>query len=114
MTDETRLTMVFNNLISNAFKFSALYKEDPFIEISATITPENTTLRVLDNGIGIKQQYLNNIFDMFFRATDSNYGSGLGLYIAKEAVQKMGGEIIVESEYGSGTNFTITLANHSS
>lgn len=114
VTDETRLTMIFNNLISNAFKFSASYKENSFIEIKAEIMSEKVILKVSDNGIGIKQEYLSSIFDMFFRATDSNYGSGLGLYITKEAIQKMGGEIMVQSTYGEGTSFSIILPNYSS
>ena len=101
--------MIFNNLISNAFKFSAHYKEKSFIEIRAEIMSETAIFKVTDNGIGIKQEYLRNIFDMFFRATDSNYGSGLGLYITKEAVQKMGGQIMVESVYGEGTEFIISF-----
>jgi len=105
--------MIFNNLISNAFKFSAPYKENQFIDISAEIMSETVILKVSDNGIGIKQEYLNNVFDMFYRATDSNYGSGLGLYIAQEAVQKMGGKITIESKYEEGTSFTIILPNSS-
>jgi signal transduction histidine kinase len=110
-TDETRLTMVFNNLVSNAFKFAAPYKENSFIEITGTFSSTEATFTVRDNGIGIKQEYLGDIFGMFFRATDTNYGSGLGLYITKEAVEKLGGQITVESEYGEGTTFTVTLPN---
>ncbi len=113
VTDETRLTMIFNNLISNAFKFLAPYKKTSFIEINADIKPEIALIKVTDNGIGIQQEYLDQIFNMFFRATDRNYGSGLGLYITKEAVEKMGGTISVESDYEEGTSFTVTLPNNS-
>jgi signal transduction histidine kinase len=67
--------------------------------------------KVEDNGIGIRQQYLANIFDIFYRADENAKGSGLGLYIVKETVDKLGGQIQMQSEYGKGTTFTITVPN---
>ncbi|TAE48522.1 MAG: sensor histidine kinase [Cytophagales bacterium] len=64
-----------------------------------------------DNGIGIKEEYIKKIFDMFFRATDKGEGSGLGLYIVKQTIEKLGGSIEVKSEYGEGTLMTIHLPN---
>ena len=64
-------------------------------------------LAITDNGIGIERSRIDRIFDMFYRATESAKGSGLGLYIVKETVERLGGEIKVESEYGKWTRFTL-------
>ena len=64
-----------------------------------------------DNGIGISQENLNRIFEMFFRATEQSDGSGIGLYIVKNAVEKLGGQISVASKQGEGTRFNIILPN---
>jgi signal transduction histidine kinase len=64
-----------------------------------------------DNGIGIAADLVPRIFDMFYRATEKSEGAGLGLYIVKETVDKMGGKISVDSKLGEGTTFTISLPN---
>jgi signal transduction histidine kinase len=64
---------------------------------------------VADNGKGIPPQHQGRIFDMFYRASDDTKGSGLGLYIVKETVGKMGGNIEVCSAVGAGSTFTIRL-----
>jgi signal transduction histidine kinase len=64
-----------------------------------------------DNGIGIDKAYISKVFDMFFRATQNNDGAGLGLYIVREAVEKLKGEIVIESEIGIGTSFKIQVPN---
>jgi signal transduction histidine kinase len=66
---------------------------------------------VADNGEGIQPEMKEKIFDMFFRGNSKAYGSGLGLYIAKESAIKLGGSISVESEYGKGTTFVLELPN---
>lgn len=62
-----------------------------------------------DNGEGIRPELLPNIFSMFFRANQNSSGSGLGLYIAKEAATKLGGNILVKSVFGEGSTFEIEL-----
>jgi signal transduction histidine kinase len=57
---------------------------------------------------------MKNLFGMFYRATDNAAGSGLGLYILKEAVTKMGGKVTVQSALGEGTEFTITIPHFES
>ena len=64
-----------------------------------------------DNGIGIDEANLNRIFEMFYRATEQSDGSGIGLYIVKNAVDKLGGQISVSSRPGQGTRFNIVLPN---
>lgn len=64
---------------------------------------------VADNGIGISERNLPKIFDMFYRATSSVAGTGLGLYICKEMITKLGGSITLESQLGIGTTVKIYI-----
>lgn len=110
-SDPYRLSLILNNLISNAIKYCDPNKEDPFIQISVRHEAERASLVFKDNGIGIENGYLQKVFNMFFRATERNEGAGLGLYIVKEAVEKLCGTIKLESAPGKGTVFTIELPN---
>lgn len=65
--------------------------------------------RISDNGQGIDGDLLPKIFDMFFRGTNQSRGSGLGLYIVKETVERLAGDVSVQSDYGKGTIFTLTI-----
>ncbi|MBL3658118.1 sensor histidine kinase [Fulvivirga sediminis] len=108
-SDKNRLRIIFNNLISNSIRYCDTDKEDSLIEILVSKKDNFIYITVTDNGIGIPEQYLSNIFDMFFRADESRSGSGLGLYIVKEAVTLLNGEIEVESTFGQGTSFNVKL-----
>jgi signal transduction histidine kinase len=66
---------------------------------------------MVDNGIGIASEYQERIFELFFRATDVSEGTGLGLFIVKDTVEKLSGKIEVTSKLGEGTTFTINLPN---
>ncbi len=110
-SDAYRVSVIMNNLISNSIKYFDPQKEQPFIRIEGKVTEDYASLDFIDNGIGIEQRYLNRVFDMFFRGTDKNKGAGLGLYIVKEAVEKLKGKITVESDVGQGTRFHIELPN---
>jgi signal transduction histidine kinase len=111
-SDYYRLFVIANNLISNAVKYLDERKES-ILEIAVNIDESNAELIFKDNGIGISEQHLPHIFNMFFRATEKKQGSGLGLYIVKEAVNKLGGTIHVTSALGEGSTFTITIPNGS-
>ncbi len=110
-TDPYRLSVIINNLVSNAIKYRDVNKPQSLISIEATITDSRLSIVFRDNGIGISDDYINKIFDMFFRATDRSEGAGLGLYIVKETIDKLHGHIEVESEMGSGTLFKISVPN---
>lgn len=110
-SDIPRLKIIFNNLISNAIKYQKKDKPDQYISIDAKIIGGRAIIKVEDNGIGIQQEHIENIFQMYFRATNDNAGSGIGLYIVKEAVSKLSGEISVESTIGVGTRFTLNFPN---
>jgi len=64
-----------------------------------------------DNGIGIRKEHQDKIFDMFYRATDRSQGSGLGMYIVRQAIEKIDGTISLSSVYGEGTRIKITVPN---
>jgi signal transduction histidine kinase len=110
-TSATRIEILFNNLISNAIKYADVLKEDPYLQIEVNCRPDGASIRVTDNGEGIPEQSRAKIFDMFYRASGKGTGSGLGLYIVKEAIQKIGGTIVVNSEFGKGTEFVVEVPN---
>jgi len=111
-SDEYRLSVVLTNLISNAIKYADRNKERSVVQIKATITPAHLTLIIRDNGIGIPQDQISRVFGMFYRATEKSKGAGLGLYIVKEAVDKLKGNIVVQSELGMETVARITIPNN--
>lgn len=113
VADQFSLNIVLNNLVSNAIKYADTGKEHSFVKIAAVIHKDKVSIEVADNGEGIHPKYHNQLFQMFFRASNSTFGSGLGLFILKEAVQKMKGDVRFESEPKVGTTFTIEFPNHS-
>lgn len=110
-SDELRLTIVFNNLISNAIRYADLSSGNPYVHIKIQIDQEKAIIQVIDNGLGIPEAHLPKIFNMFYRANKDSQGSGLGLYIVKEAMNKLNGTIQVSSQVGVGTTFTLVLPN---
>jgi signal transduction histidine kinase len=108
-TDSMRLKIVLSNLIDNSLKYRDDKKEKPFIRIEAAERDDVKIILVKDNGLGIDQIYLEKIFQMFFRASEHSKGSGLGLYIVKETLNKINGSIQVESSLGSGTTFMVSI-----
>ena len=107
--DILRLRVILNNLVSNAVKYHDSAKVNPYVGISVKYGKTNLILTISDNGIGIDDQAKEKIFEMFYRGTDRSKGSGLGLYIVKEVVERLQGKIQVNSTLGSGTQFIITL-----
>lgn len=108
-TDPMRLSIILNNLISNAFKYSDETKDDPYIIIRAFVVSSRVTIIISDNGEGIDEEQQPKIFSMFYRGTTRSTGSGLGLYLVKETVEKLGGSITLSSMRGIGTTFTVVL-----
>jgi len=106
--DVTQISHVFSNLLSNALRFTA-----PGGSITVSAIPEDQMVRfsVTDTGSGIPHQFMQRIFEQFFRAPDqkSETGAGLGLAIAKQIVEAHGGNIDAASEEGKGTSFSFTL-----
>jgi signal transduction histidine kinase len=107
-TDAFRMKMIFSNLIGNSIKYRRI-NADTKIKIHMKTDHGLARIVVEDNGQGIHEMHVPYIFDMFYRANDQTYGTGLGLYMVKEAVTKMNGEIRIESQYGKGTKVFIEI-----
>lgn len=110
-SDSWRIAEIFRNLISNAIKYRNFHREDSEIIIRVSITEDQAHITFSDNGIGIEPANLPKIFNMFYRASVQSDGSGLGLYIVKNAIEKLSGQINVNSKYTEGTTFIINLPN---
>lgn len=110
-SDRLRVKTILTNLITNAIKYSDPQKAHNLIQITVQVNPAEAVLTVQDNGIGIDKQYQHRIFDMFFRATTMAQGTGLGLFILKDTVQRLNGRVNVTSEPGVGSTFTVCLPN---
>ncbi|HZJ35535.1 MAG TPA: PAS domain S-box protein [Gillisia sp.] len=106
-----RFNTILENLISNAIKYHTKEVFGRYIKVTGTTDNEELKLSISDNGIGIDAAYHDKIFDMFYRLSSKTPGSGFGLYIVKETLEKMHGRIEVQSEKGVGTTFIITLKN---
>ncbi|HNP06700.1 MAG TPA: HAMP domain-containing sensor histidine kinase [Cyclobacteriaceae bacterium] len=111
ISDSHRLSVVFSNLLSNAIKYCDPQKEICQLEITVRILPDEATITFEDNGIGIHESILPKIFNMFYRGTELSEGAGLGLYIIKETLLKLRGNIDVASKFGVGTTFRVGIHN---
>jgi PAS domain S-box-containing protein len=108
VSDKSRLGVLLKNIIGNSVKYR---RKDinSFVKFSLTRKDGKLIMKVSDNGEGINTQHLDRIFTMFYRGTTSSIGTGLGLYICKEIVNKLNGDLLVESTPGQGTTMTIIL-----
>ncbi len=109
LMDKSRIKIVMNNLISNAIKYQNLRAAQSWVKIDAAVEGEVCKIIVEDNGIGIASEWQGRIFEMFFRATEKSSGSGLGLYIVKEIIERIDGTISMTSGLGKGTRFEIMV-----
>lgn len=107
--DRIRFLIVLNNLLSNAVKYHRHDIRNPYIRISANVENGILQLIVADNGQGISEDVLPKIFNMFFRGTNQSKGSGLGLYIVKETLDRIRGVINVRSTIQVGSTFTVEI-----
>jgi two-component system, OmpR family, phosphate regulon sensor histidine kinase PhoR len=111
--DQDRLEQILTNLIDNALKYS---EADTYVDVYAKLDPEDESvlwISVRDQGIGIPEAHLDQLFNRFSRIdsplTREREGTGLGLYITKSLVESLGGTILVESQSGQGSIFTVCL-----
>lgn len=108
VTDRAHLKIALQNIIENSVKYRDVHKL-PYVEVLFQHNPNGNIITISDNGQGIPAESLDNVCDMFYRANVSTDGTGLGLYIAKEMIEKIKGTITVTSQFGVGSNVTITL-----
>ena len=104
--DPDKLRQVVGQLVENAVKYSPA---GAVVRVEARTTLDSVEVTVADEGTGIRDSELGRIFDKFYRATESQPGTGLGLFIAQGLVSAMGGRIWVRSEEGGGSRFTFAL-----
>jgi PAS domain S-box-containing protein len=109
ISDKARLNALLKNIIGNAVKYRRTTINDSFVKFVMKHQRNNIVMEVSDNGMGIAEKSISKIFDMFYRGTSSSIGTGLGLYITKEILNKLGGRISVESKLNEGTKMIITL-----
>ncbi|SNR52351.1 HAMP domain-containing sensor histidine kinase [Flavobacterium sp. ov086] len=109
-SDGLRLKIIISNLLSNAIKYADNTKQEMFISIKTYIQEGFNKIEVADNGIGINDEFKDYIFEMYY-GTNKNKGSGLGLYIVKEAVENIKGNISVFSESKIGSKFIVAIPN---
>lgn len=110
-TDRLRFNTILENLISNAIKYHKKEESNRYIKIIGNSDSENLYITITDNGIGIDPEYHQKIYEMFFRLSGKKDGSGIGLYIVKDAIEILQGSIAIQSDKGTGTTFIITLKN---
>lgn len=108
-SDDAKIRVILNNLFSNAVQFQKDQPGQKRISLTVDVVEHNAIIVLEDNGIGIEERYREEVFNLFARATQKNVGTGLGLYMVKEAVEQMGGKINLDSEVNEGTTMTVTL-----
>ena len=115
-TDKARLKVMLNNIISNSVKYRRKDGLKPYVKFTMNRFNHHYNMSVEDNGEGIPDGSKEKVFDMFYRASTSTTGTGLGLYICKEIITKLHGTISLQSELGKGTtvNFMIPEKNNNS
>ena len=108
--DAFRIEVILSNLISNAIKYQKSNEPNKTVNIDMEITQHQANININDNGMGILKEHLEKIFTQFFKSK-MHHGSGLGLFIVKEALTKINGTINVSSNIEDGTTFKITIPN---
>lgn len=107
--DVKLMKIILRNVISNAVKYTFNSSTHPYVMVNAATNGNELLIEVSDNGIGINERHINKVFDMFYRATDVSTGTGLGLYITKNAIDKLKGEIALLSREKHGTTVTMII-----
>lgn len=111
-SDYAKVNSILFQLIKNAYDFADLSKSEPFLSINVIDLPDEIRLEMLDNGIGIEDAVVDNVFKMFFRGSTQSRGAGLGLYLVREALTRVQGTIELQSDLGKGTSIVVRLPKH--
>lgn len=106
------LSLVFNNLISNGIKYRNITGDKSKLELNVFNDKDKAIIHIQDNGIGIAPEETDKIFNMFDKDSKRELGRGMGLFMTKEIIEKLGGKIFVESVLNVGTTFTIEIPNN--
>ena len=110
-SDPYRVEVILNSILLNSIKYADLKKVQPYIHIQVSQLKNNIILKISDNGIGIDEKNMPNIYNMFYRASEKSDGAGLGLYLVKEFTEKLRGSVHIESTLHAGTIVEVALPN---
>ncbi|MEK6783384.1 MAG: ATP-binding protein [Bacteroidota bacterium] len=111
VSDSYRISIALTNVIANAIMYRDQIKACAYLRIVATVDPDLAKIIITDNGVGISPELLTKVFDMFYRANEKSQGAGLGLYIAREVMGRIGGSIDITSTQFEGTSVTLRIPN---
>jgi len=107
--DYGQMKIVLSNLVYNAVKYHRSNEPNPYVSIEFRKDKDQVDISIADNGEGIEEEHQEKIFEMFYRASTNSDGTGLGLYLVKEVLDKVNGTITLKSKPGKGSVFTISL-----
>jgi len=110
-SDQKRVLSVLNNLISNAVKYSRKGHTESYVKVKIETDDNWCVIVVEDNGEGIPYEHQEKVFNMFYRASTTSTGSGLGLFICFEVIKKLEGQISLKSVPGQGSIFRVAIPN---
>ena len=105
------ISIILNSLITNGIKHRNKNIGNAHIKINVVSDHKKAIIQVADNGVGIKSQDVDKIFDLFYRSDKNDFGTGIGLYLVKEIIGRLKGKIMVESAENAGTEFTVEIPN---
>ena len=111
VSDLKLLRTIVRNLVENSIKYSNFQLKHPRVRVVGTVEDGHFVFEVNDNGTGIPPDMQKRVFDMFFRASQQGKGSGLGLYIVKNALNKLNGTLELDSKVNHGTTFKLRIPN---
>lgn len=108
-SDALKIQVILNNLVSNSIKYSDFKKSEQWVRVRTYRSDSMAMIEVQDNGIGIRHKDQERIFDKFYLSGDHTRSTGIGLYLVKDAVTQLDGEIEVKSEPGVSSTFLVSL-----
>ncbi len=112
-SDYNRILIVLINIFKNSIQYIDYHKSEQLIEVNVNVETDQVTIEVTDNGIGIGEKHLENVFDMFYRGNDKIHGPGMGLFIVKETLARIKGDVSITSQLYSGTSVITIIPNGS-
>ena len=107
--DADRIYKILYEILTNALKNKDVLKQRSVIKVNIIHKVDGININIFDNGVGVPSAEIDRVFNMFHKSSVNSSGAGLGLYIVKENINKLGGSIIFDSELNMGTSVTITL-----
>ena len=113
-SDHSRVKDITKNIIANAIQYINPSRDEHYVKVLISIDDNQMEAEFIDNGMGIDPKTLPRVFDIFFRGSDTSTGSGIGLYIVKQSVEKLNGKINIHSSTREGTKVSIAMPNMAS